>query len=93
MVPCLVSLQGLDFKAIKKAFEASCTSATISQLKEIVPIPANFVHPLEVESPLTGYADEEGPTRRPLLHHGLALVAGVSLPSLGLLSFINPSTL
>ena len=88
-----MSLQGLDFKAIKEAFEASCASATICQLKEIVPIPANFVHPLEVESPQTGYADEEGPTRRPLIHHGLLLVAAVSLPALGLLSITKPSTL
>ena len=86
-------LQGLDFKALNKAFEVSCVAATIRQVKEIVPLPADFVHPLEVESPVTGYTEEYGPTRRPLLHHGLPLVAAVSPPSLGLLSITNPSTL
>ena len=87
-----MALQGLDFKAIKKAFEVSCVSATTDQVEEIVPIPVDFVHPLEVD-PVTGFTDEYGPTRLPLLRHGLQLVGAVSLPSLGLLSITHPSTL
>ena len=94
-----MSLQELNFTAIKKA---SCFSALIKQMKEVVPIPPYFFHPLEVleVGPVTavtlaGYTDACGPTRQPLLCHvqGLPLVGAVSLPSLGLLSITNPSTL
>ena len=89
-----MSLQELHSQATKKATEKSFFSATISQIKETVPIPADFGQPLEVESPLTSHTDEQGPTRQP--HHGLPLVAAVSLPSLPslcLLLITNPSTL
>ena len=84
-------LQEPHSKATKKATEKSFFSEAIKQTKENVHVSADFGHPLEVESPLTGYSDEQGSTRQPC--HGSPLVAAVSVPSIGLLLVTNPTTL